>query len=247
MSPTNGNNRRLNPPRSYASKVADILRDEIQRGVFRPGERLPTEVVLGETFGVSRAVIREAIFALKQDGIVESYQGRGIFVAQSLPEATFRLARAELNDSDEIDRVFEFLLAHEAAAAALAAERRNEADLGRIRMALEAIDHAIERGENGIEEDMRFHSEILAATKNHLFVSFGAFLENRVRHLIREARANSSRKGLTRYVQEEHRAIYAAIADGDREAARNAAETHLANAAARLRVYSAIDPVPAAR
>ncbi|WP_334174778.1 FadR/GntR family transcriptional regulator [Pseudoxanthobacter sp.] len=237
MSRITGIDRRLNPPRSYASKVADILRDEIQRGVFRPGERLPTEVVLSETFGVSRAVIREAIFALKQDGILESYQGRGIFVAEAPPELTFRLAHAELNDSDEIDRVFEFLLAHEAAAASLAAERRTPADLERIHGALEAIDAAIRCGENGIEQDMAFHSEILAATKNHLFVSFGAFLENRVRHVIREARTNSSRKGLTRQVQDEHRAIFEAISAGDKDAARIAAETHLKNAAQRLRVY----------
>lgn len=227
--------QRLAPPRSFASKVTDALRAEIQRGTFRPGDRLPTEMVLSETFGVSRAVIREAIFALKQDGIVESFQGRGIFVASNSPEATFRIDRAGFDDMEEIGRVLEFLLAHEAAAAGLAAERRTEDDLLRIRTALESIDEAIKRGENGIEQDMGFHAEILAATKNHIFMSFGAFLENRVRHLIREARANSSRKGLTRVVQDEHRAIYVAIVAGDKIAAHAAAENHLTNAAARLR------------
>lgn len=240
MSPPIAPVQRLSPPRSFASKVADALRAEIRRGTFRPGDRLPTEMVLSETFGVSRAVVREAIFALKQDGIVESFQGRGIFVASSSPEATFRIERAEIDDMEEIDRVLEFLLAHEAAAAGLAAERRSVADLDRIGRALGEIDAAIERGENGIEQDMAFHAEILAATKNHIFMSFGAFLENRVRHLIREARANSSRKGLTREVQDEHRAIYAAVAAGDKPAAIAAAETHLKNAAARLRSYGVL-------
>ncbi len=231
--------QRLSPPPSFATKVAEALRSEIQRGTFQPGDRLPTEMVLSETFGVSRAVIREAIFALKQDGIVESFQGRGIFVAATSPEATFRIDRAEIDNMDEIDRVLEFLLAHEAAAASLAAERRTAADLDRIRQALDQIDAAIERGENGIEQDMAFHAEILAATKNHIFVSFSAFLENRVRHLIREARANSSRRGLTRIVQDEHRHIYEAIVAQDRQAAHAAAETHLKNAGQRLKSYSA--------
>lgn len=238
MSQTVVSAQRLSRPRSFASKVAEALRSEIQGGTFRPGDRLPTEQVLSETFGVSRTVVREAIFALKQDGILDSFQGRGIFVSTDLPEATFRIDRAELGDMEEINRVLEFLLAHEAAAASLAAERRTDADLLRIREALDAIDSAIERGENGIEQDLAFHAEILATTGNHIFVAFGAFLENRVRHLIREARTNSSRKGLTLAVQEEHRAIYAAIAAGDKQAAHSAAEIHLKNAALRLQSYT---------
>nr|WP_053084935.1 FCD domain-containing protein [Nereida ignava] len=85
---------------------------------------------------------------------------------------------------------------------------------------------------------MAFHSEILKATGNHLFISFGAFLENRVRHLIRQARTNSSRKGLTELVQDEHRAIFNAIEAGDAERAREAAAAHLKNAAKRLTLYT---------
>lgn len=226
--------RRIAPPRSYANRMAEILRGEVHRGVFRPGERLPTEAELGSTFGVSRAVVREAISALKQDGIIESYQGRGIFVSSRLPEATFRLAAADLDDFEEMQRVLEFLLAHEGAAAGLAAERRSEVELTRIREALRAIEGAIARNESGVDEDLAFHAAISAATNNEFFVSFGAFLENRVRHLIREARANSMRVHLTDIVQEEHSAIYEAIALGDRDKARAAAEDHLRNAAARL-------------
>ncbi len=230
------NVRRISPPRSYANKIADVLRDEIYRGVFRPGERIPTEGELCANFGVSRAVVREAISALKQDGILESYQGRGIFVSSEPPEATFRLA-ADLEDMQELERVLEFLLAHESAAAGLAAERRSEAELSQIRQALEKMDAAISRNEPAVDEDLAFHAAISAATNNEYFVSFGAFLENRIRHLIREARANSSRAGLTTIVQQEHKAIYDAIAARDRDAARAAAERHLRNAAERLRQY----------
>ncbi|PRX08785.1 UNVERIFIED_ORG: DNA-binding FadR family transcriptional regulator [Martelella mediterranea] len=235
MTETDRQIRRFAPPRSFADKIADILRNEIYRGVFRPGERLPTEGKLCSTFGVSRAVVREAISALKQDGILESYQGRGIFVSDRPPEATFRLATADLDDLEELERVLEFLIAHETAATSLAAERRTEEELQQIKDALDAMNAAITRNEAGVDEDLAFHAAISAATNNEFFVSFNAFLENRVRHLIREARANSSRAGLTKYVQQEHDEIYAAIEARDRDAARIAAERHLRNAAERLR------------
>lgn len=227
--------RRFSPPRSFADKIADILRNEIYRGVFRPGERLPTEGELCSTFGVSRAVVREAISALKQDGILESYQGRGIFVSDRPPEATFRLATADLDDIKELERVLEFLIAHETAATSLAAERRTPEELQLIREALDAMNAAIARNESGVDEDLAFHAAISAATNNEFFVAFSAFLENRVRHLIREARANTQKIGMTKYVQQEHDEIYAAIEAGDRDAARIAAERHLRNAAERLR------------
>ena len=49
----------------------------------RPGQKLPTEGQLTETFGVSRTVIREAIAKLAADGLVEPRQGAGVFVTRA--------------------------------------------------------------------------------------------------------------------------------------------------------------------
>jgi GntR family transcriptional regulator, transcriptional repressor for pyruvate dehydrogenase complex len=49
------------------SQVARLISDEILSGRFKPGDRLPTERELAETFGVTRNVVREAIAKLRFD------------------------------------------------------------------------------------------------------------------------------------------------------------------------------------
>jgi DNA-binding FadR family transcriptional regulator len=236
--------RKLKRSQSFAGEMADVLRDEIERGVFRPGERLPTEHVLAETFGVSRSVVREAISVLKSDGLVESFQGRGIFVSETPPEAAFRLRQPNLDDKVELALILEFLIANEVAATSLAAERCLDSDLTKIRRALDAMARAVAIGEPGVDEDVAFHAAIIAATRNPFIIAFSNFLEHRVRNLIRTARTNTARfRGLAERVQAEHQAIYDAIAARDPAAARAAAETHLRNAAARLQLYRSLDPV----
>jgi DNA-binding FadR family transcriptional regulator len=229
--------RKLKPPRSYADKIAEILRAEIERGLFRPGERLPTESEIGTNFGVSRTVVREAISALKHDGYLETFQGRGIFVAERKMEATFKLINADLSDAAELNNILDFLIANEVAATGLAAERRSKNQLADITSALRAMEEAIHQGKTGIDEDLRFHASIVAASMNPYFISFNAFLENRVRHLIRTARIKSSKVGLTLHVQKEHQAIFDAIERGNKGRACSAAEAHLRNAAARLQTH----------
>lgn len=63
--------------RALSAKVADQLRARIESGQYAPGDKLPTEPVLVQTFGFSRTVIREAIAALRSDGLIESRQGAG--------------------------------------------------------------------------------------------------------------------------------------------------------------------------
>ena len=225
----------ISRPRSFADKVAGFLRTEIESGRFLRGERLPTETQLGMNFGVSRTVIREAIGMLKHDGVLESYQGRGIFVATNPTTPSFRLEHADVTNKSELEQILEFLIANEVAATGLAAARRSSAESRRIRKALVDMEKAIERDETGTNEDVAFHGAIAAATRNPFFISFNHFLEHRIRNLIRTARTNSKRAGYATLVHQEHCAIYDAIEARDADRARQAAERHLRNAAARLR------------
>jgi GntR family transcriptional repressor for pyruvate dehydrogenase complex len=63
--------------RSLTDDVAAQLRAAIQAGGHLPGERLPTEAVLGSQLKVSRSVLREALSQLKAEGLIVSQQGRG--------------------------------------------------------------------------------------------------------------------------------------------------------------------------
>jgi GntR family transcriptional regulator len=63
-----------------------VLRDQITRGVFGPGDTLPKEEALCESFGVSRITVRRALADLAAQGLVERRQGIGTFVPRDLPQ-----------------------------------------------------------------------------------------------------------------------------------------------------------------
>ena len=216
-----------------ADAVAQKLRQEISSGRYKPSEKLPTERELSEIYGVSRSIIREALGRLKHDGLVTSRQGSGAFVAES-GSAVFRLD-VDLVDTAEMNNIVELLIAFESAASGHAAKRRTRAELAAIQAEFDAMNRAIEQGLPGVDEDVAFHRAIVEATHNPVFRDMSRFLDSRVRTFIRTARSNSARfQGLTHQVQEEHRLILDAIREGDEDAARLAAASHLRNAAERL-------------
>ncbi len=118
-------------------------------------------------------------------------------------------------------------MAVEAAATALAARRRTNADVARIKAQLEAMQKAIDGGDPGVDEDVAFHRAIVQATGNP-FRDISDFLDRRVRNFIRKARSNTARlRGLSQVVQKEHEVIFDAIVKGDANATRNACSVRL--------------------
>jgi GntR family transcriptional regulator, phosphonate transport system regulatory protein len=61
--------------------IAGTLADEIARGHWAVGERLPTEAELSTRFGVNRHTVRRSLAALGDEGVVHSRRGSGVFVA----------------------------------------------------------------------------------------------------------------------------------------------------------------------
>lgn len=122
----------LRRSRGLPDQISSLIAEEIRLGRLKPGDRLPTEQGLCEAYGVSRAVIREAISRLKQDGLLISQQGRGVFVSEEGAGSSFRLPDTNLDDPDDLRQILELLIAVEVAATALAAERRSERDLATV-------------------------------------------------------------------------------------------------------------------
>lgn len=69
-------------PLPYYAQLANILRDEIERGRWSPGEMLPSESDLGEFFNLSRTAVRQALGELQAQGLVRKEKGRGTFVTR---------------------------------------------------------------------------------------------------------------------------------------------------------------------
>jgi GntR family transcriptional regulator len=67
-------------PRAVYQQIADNLRAQILRGDLPPGSLLPSEAELVREYGSSRGPVRQAINLLRSEGLVDSHQGRGVFV-----------------------------------------------------------------------------------------------------------------------------------------------------------------------
>lgn len=227
------------PRQLVTEAIVEWLHRQIETGELKPGDKLPSESALQERFSVGRSAVREALSQLKSEGIVRAEQGRGAFVNERGARQAFRLQAASLEDSESLTHILELLVTFEGAAARYAALRRTPEDLKRIKRALVGMEFAVLNDELGEEEDFSFHQAIVESTRNPHFVSLNEYLEQHARRLIRQARSNTAKNyaELIQDVQNEHEAIFDAIEAGDAQAAGEAAETHLRNAAKRLNMY----------
>lgn len=224
------------PPREQ--KLCDWLYgqilDRILRGEYPPESRLPSEVVLGEEFNVSRPVVREALARLREDDLVQSRRGSGTFVQRKPKLALARFA--PLQSIADVHRCFEFRIGLEEKAAALAAERHDEDQLARIESALGRMAAAIETGDLGHDADFDFHLAVAEASGNRYFPDVLGMLRSHIDFGMQLARTLSMHRSTERMwrVQEEHGAITAAIRERDTARAATAMGSHIRNARQRI-------------
>lgn len=232
-----------------SDRLANLLEDEVGTGALKPGDRLPTEAQLALRHGVSRTVVREAVHQLKSRGLLRSRQGSGVYVAPTPLNQALAFDPSVLDSMTTVIQVVELRRVLEGEIAALAAERATRAQIRQIKRALLAIDEAMRRGHDGVDEDMAFHRSIAEATGNPQFTRLLAFLEQYLREAMRVTKGNESRReDFMQQVRLEHRAIFAAIETQDAELARRCAVLHLQRGQWRLEVGGMMtDRAPPAR
>lgn len=225
--------------RSLAHDLVEGIGAQIQAQVLKPGDKLPTESAIMQSYGVSRTVVREALSRLQAAGLVETRHGIGTFVLEARAGQGFGIDPADIATAVDVMAVLELRISLETESAGLAAQRRSDAQLAEMRAALDAFEANVVGGEgDAVSPDFRFHLAIAAATGNRYFADIMSHLGATV---IPRARINSSRvahEDLPQYlrrVNREHEEIYQAIARRDSESARAAMRIHLTNSRERLR------------
>lgn len=176
-------NSRIFSRRSIHGRIAHEIGQQILHGDLAPGEVLPSETALGEEFGVSRTVLREAIKVLAAKGMVESRPKVGTRVRERdhwnmLDPDVLSWSLASHEAESYAAGVTEMRHILEPAGAALAAERATAAQIRRIRTAYEAMAAAGADLEQSIPHDLRFHQAILGATGNAFLASMGHMIES---------------------------------------------------------------------
>ena len=147
--------------------IISKIRDYINFKNLEPEDKLPSERMLSEKFQVSRSSVREAIQKLEFYGILKSIPQSGTFVANIGVIAMNGIIDGilELADSD-FKSLVETRILLELKTVRLAAIRRTEEDLKRIKSALDAYTQKALNGVDAVQEDLLFHLAIAKASGN---------------------------------------------------------------------------------
>lgn len=228
---------------SVTDQAMETLREKILAGEYRPGDKLPPETALTEMLGVGRSTVREAVRTLQAMGYVELKPGRGAFVAEDNLQD-----RAEnwftVNEDTLVDfRSLRWMVEPESAA--IAAVRRTEADMARLRELTDRFSEESRRytasGDIGLTPqltrlDQQFHTLLLQISGNLLLTQ----LYGHIAPLFRQysIRAFTLSPSAADKTDREHRRIAEAVLEGDADHAREAMQAHLTAAGELMEGYT---------
>ena len=206
--------------------VLDQIIAAIDNGDYKVGDALPSEEMMAKEMGVSRSTVREAITALRLQGIVDTQHGEGSVVRKlATLETGFEDSKAVLHQERlspfDIHVVREQI---EPSLAELAAENVTTEQIASIRASLESMEQQLQREdfERCFFWNIRFHFAVMEATNNDVAVDMLRPLYHAMSHVYENNKI--WRQILTEYHSEreschrcllEHRAIADAVVAGD--------------------------------
>ncbi|HET7627269.1 MAG TPA: FadR/GntR family transcriptional regulator [Bacillales bacterium] len=208
-------------------QIVEHLEEEIYNGALKEGEKLPSERELAAHHQVSRNVVREAIGALRQKGLVVVKPGKGAYVNRDedgmITDTLKQILRGDLTTAADILEVREVL---EKAIIRRAVDHATDKHLNRLTAIYEQMERCKQDVNRFVKEDARFHMTLAESTQNKLFV-----LLNRSLHELTEGTTFS----ITRFTpysvgdaQIHHWQLIDAIRSKDVERAVQTIDAHIA-------------------
>ncbi|KRB48839.1 FadR/GntR family transcriptional regulator [Phenylobacterium sp. Root700] len=229
--------------RKLYQQVVAAVGASIERGQYKPGQRLPSERDLAEEFSVSRPTVREAMLALEIRGLVEARHGSGIYVTDTPP------VEAAAPDLDiGAFELTEARVLFEGEAAALAATTITEEQLVELEAILVEMVEENAGDAKGEQADRRFHVAIAEATRNAAIVTVIETLWDLryrsplCRHMLDRARLVGVKPRI-----DEHRRLLDALKARDPQRARKEMRDHLERVIEGLLAATEIEAVERAR
>jgi GntR family transcriptional repressor for pyruvate dehydrogenase complex len=217
---------------SVAEQTRRALEVHLLDGSWPVGMRLPAERVLAETLGVSRNSVREAIFCLKERGLLFSRHGSGVFVSDRLQAAISSPWRQLVAAHPDLRwDTLEFRRELEGATAYYAALRANASDLEKIEGIVRRLTKAYDTGEKEAEyrADADFHEAIAEASHNSMFLYLHSGIVRMLReHICLNLMAMEDPTGdVTEHLRRQHLGIWERIRAQQPDEARQAMLAHI--------------------
>lgn len=171
-------------------QIVDQIKAMVEDGTLKKGDKLPTERVMAEDLGVSRASVREALRVLEVVGLIESRQGAGNYIKENFggllsePLAIMFM----LQESNPLD-IYELREVIELETVILATRKRSDEHLEKIKNILDELKENIDEDRN-VVLDKEFHYTIAAASGNKLIIDVLEVLSQLIDKFIKVSRKN---------------------------------------------------------
>jgi len=205
--------------------ILSQIRDLINLKNLEPGDKLPSERMLSEKFGVSRSNVREAIQKLEFYGLLNSIPQSGTFVANIGVIAMNGMIEDILRLEDpDFKSLVETRILLELKTVKLAALRRTKKDLEEMKQALDAYTQKVLDGEDAVQEDLLFHLAIAKASGNSTMNTFMLIITPEI--ITNFEKYHVCDKGLAELGIIEHQAIFDAIAQQNPKLAKQKMKEH---------------------
>ena len=194
---------------TYADRSVAVLRTMILDGRLAPGERL-NEVHLSQALGISRGPLREALRRLSSAGLIDIVPHRGAFVASFTPL--------------QLQELYQLRIALECHAARLIAEQEDRSAITVLAEELDSAAKKIDEEHASYPPDQDFHGTLLRLADSGELLRAATSVSARI-SLARSKSASQPTRA--RAALDEHRAVLAALAEGDADEAARVLRAHL--------------------
>ena len=205
-----------------------------------PEGRLPPERNLAESLGVSRNLLREAIITMEALGLLEIRERQGAYITSpGTEDFAASLKFLAIWPEDLLSHLMEMRLVIEVPAAGLAALRRTEVELARMRDCVAHLDAVQENPDRGLSSgaiwDTLLHTLVLNAAHNPVLSRMYEGLSSTMEKYIVLSRSKLlALGGWPEKILDEHRRLVDAIEARNSEAAQEALRSHLDGALSKL-------------
>lgn len=209
-------------------QVAEALERRIRDHILPAGAELPSERELMKEFGVGRPAVREALFHLQRMGLVEVRPGARAQVAvpsvQAVMHSVAGSARYLLSVSEGIRNFQEARVLFETGLVRDAARLATDADVARLKAALDENRESIGDMRRFEQSDVAFHFAIATVPNNPIYTTLHSAI---VEWLVDQRHVTLSYPGQNKIAYQAHAAIFETIADRDPDAAAREMRAHL--------------------
>jgi GntR family transcriptional repressor for pyruvate dehydrogenase complex len=209
-------------------QVIDQIKEMIDEGTLKKGDKLPSERDLAQQLNVGRTSIREAIRALEVIGLIDCKQGEGNYIKSGFKDNLVEpLSIMFMLEGSSPDEIWELRKIIEVEAAGLAAKRINDEQLVELKEIALSLNNYEDENITA-EIDKQFHYKIAEFSGNVLIYNILRTVSILVDHFIKDARKLIlEHEGNKEILFAQHFDIYLSMENRNSAAARQAMREHL--------------------